>query len=333
MKKLARQLDKSGIKVKCHAEDLLTVDHTITRFKPDILHIHYHPDSKKIRHAMRAAEGLGIPVVITFHEVLRVPAERVAHVQKCIARCRYGFFLTEADRDAALAVNPRLANASEIHAIPAPTQLPDEIFSDRTRVQENFLTHDTPETNILWLHSILPECGVEYVLDATSAFPKGIRLTLAGTVPPGEGGYAKFIKAKVAYEQLPVDLAISKRVIGKKQLMELMQGKLFAYVPDGDPRAKGYSGITGHHLLVPFLNAAQMLVFAHRGVYTAESMAYAVDWIKKPQEMAQAIRAYHKQPESLQRRLMEAAEYAGRMTWAELARQTIASYKQAISAR
>jgi glycosyltransferase involved in cell wall biosynthesis len=327
LKKLARQLDKAGLKVKSHTEKLEDIEQSIGGKPPALVHVHYHPASKKIRHVMRVCEARGILVVVTFHEVVRVPPERVEHVRKCIERARYAYFLSEADRQHALSLNPRLADASEVVRIPAPSDLGEEHTALRERLLEGFAKEGAEIGPVLLVSAIEPERGIEQVIDLAASLPEGASLRVAGTVPPGQGDYARYLQAKAKFGHSRVSVEISKRRLGKKQLGDALKDALFAYLPCGRPGQEGYSGITEHSMLVPFLNVAQVLVFAHAGAYTSPTMKHVTHILKKPEDLPKALQHYREHPELLHDKLMNAAHVASSFTWADLARQSVASYK------
>ncbi|MBI1275126.1 hypothetical protein GC177_04055 [bacterium] len=326
LKKLARQLDKAGIKVKSHTEKLGDIEQTLKGRKFDLVHVHYHPHARKIRHVMRVCEAEGIPVVVTFHEVLRVPPERVDHVRKCIERARYAYFLNEDDRQHALGLNPRLTDASEVVRIPAPNDLGPEFTATKEQLLGDFGQSQGIGT-VLYLTAVEPEQGIEEVMELSASLPDGVTLRVMGTVPPGQGSYAKYLKAKAHFSHYPVTLEISKRRIGKKQLCDALQDVLFAYLPEGIPGSPGYSGISEHSMQVPFLNVAQTLVFAHAGEHTSPAMKHVTHILKKPEDLAKALVHYRQHPQLLRDKLLNAAHYASAFTWGDLARQSIASYK------
>jgi hypothetical protein len=327
-KKLVRKLEKAGLKAKMWQKDTAEAVEYLAQHTPKLLHLHYHPAARKLRELMRVAEELNIPTVVTYHEVVRVPPEREAHVRKCLERTRAAFFLTQTDYEAGVAINPRLKNHAKTMAVPAPKpEWAEALKAGRAKQWKAFYQRKNPETKLFYCGDIAPQCGVEEILTLSAQFPKGLSWVIAGTVPAGQGAFAKKLKARVAYEKLPVELHISKRTQGLKQLEQWLEECLFAYLPNGNPFAEPYGGATQHPLLLPCYNVTHTLVLSHAGLFTTPDVQEQLFLVSKPEVLAATIGELHQKPEALQLRLKSAHHSAKAASWQGLAREVMGMYK------
>lgn len=327
LKKLARQLEKSGVKVRSYTEDLERVQQGLGKKKPDLVHLHYHPDARKTRHVLRVMEERGIPVAVTYHEVLRAPEKRREHVQKCIERTPYAFFLSDADRAHAIGIQPRLSDKSEVVKIPAPSDLPPEFMAERDRLLQALVEEPETPAKLLVLDSIEPDRGLENLLQSTKNWGDGLQLVLSGSVPPGQGKFAKYLASMVGYYHLPVEVRVSKRRLGKRQLCSLLEEVHFAWLPEGDIKHPDYAGISEHNMLVPFLNAARTLVFAHPGHYSSSVMRHSTHLLKNHADVVKAVQHYRSHPDALAEKIRNAEQLAMQFSWGDLARVSLQAYR------
>jgi len=328
-KRLSRLQEKSGLKPLVWSEHFKDAEAYFQEEKPHIIHIHYHPEARKLRYVMKVAEEFGIPIIFTYHEVLRVPEARGRHMDKCLKRTREAFFLTEADRQSALQANPRLKEHSEVVPIPPPDDIPPDMTQMKQLQMDAYLCGAPEQCTILYSDTIAPEQGIESLLDFSATLPEGMTLLIAGAVPPGEGKFAKYIKARVKYEHLPVELAISKRKFGHKQLCNVIAKADVAYHPCGEVGTPDYGGASLHTMHIPYYNAMRLLVFSHPGPFIEQEqeVTKAVTLIPTPEDLVEAVRALHASPEQWREALDRAEVFAHRTAWAELVKATTERYK------
>jgi hypothetical protein len=332
-KRLMRLQEKSGLKPTLWSENFKEAESLLQQEPPAILHLHYHPEARKLRHVMRAAEQYAIPVVMTYHAVLRVADERRSHIDKCLKRTRAAFFLTEADRNAAIKMNPRLEKESVVTPIPPPDDIPEELPEVKHLQRQSYLKGEASQCTILYSDTIEPEQGIESLLDLSATFPEGMSLLIAGVVPPGEGKFAKYVKARVKYDHLPVELAISKRKFGHKQLCNVIARADFAYHPCGEVGAPDYGGAALDTMTIPYYNMMRLLTFSHPGKWTRQEpeVTQAVSLIDTPDDLVQAVQAQHANPERWDKALDNAQAFAKQVSWADLVKVTTARYKELLN--
>lgn len=331
-RKLARRLEKMGVKASVLFEDIKDAQEVIASKKPDVLHIHYHPDARKLRRVMAAAQALNIPFIVTYHRVLRVPDDRRNHMRKCLEKTNRAYFLTQPDYDAAIAINPELKKHGSMVRMPSPHDVAEDVLRGKEQVIDSFFASKKPRCRVLFCGDIAPDEGLEEALELCSALPKNTELVVAGTIMPGEGAYAKYMKAKAKFEKLPVSWIISKRAMGTSQLTMIAADCLFAYMPCGKPGVEHYGGASLHSMLIPVLNRTRTRVFSHRGEDSTAEMDGMVHWVSKPVDIPGAIAHYHAQHALLRDALSEAECTAAQMDWPVLAKMTADAYVEALQA-
>ncbi len=326
-RKLARRLEKMGLKSMLYSDKITDAAEIIARKKPDIIHLHYHPDARRLRRIMRAADEAGVPVIMTYHRVARIDESRQSHLNKCLKRTRRAIFLTQPDWDAASAINPQLRDAGDVIRVPSPHNVPEELLSAKAAQQDRFFAQKSPNSTLLYCDRIQPYQGIESMLDRIGSFPKGLDVIIAGTVPQGEGSFAKLIKTRVNYDQLPVQWSVSKRPMGTRQIANLTQKAMFAYLPNGAPERDDYEGASMHSMLIPVLARMRTLVFSHRGHETTDELEQCVWFLDRPEDIVETIAALHRTPARFYDKIKEAEAFAIAMDWPELGKQMAEHYK------
>jgi glycosyltransferase involved in cell wall biosynthesis len=314
--RLVESLEKAGATIEVFTgknwalANSLRLGHELAALGADVLHMQY-PTTGYGKNLGPQALSLLWPFVMTIHECSQAHVLRRLALYPFSLRARKVIFTNEFEQRYCHRFAPWIKSKSVV--IPIGSGIP--LASGIVRRQPNVVTY---------FGLIRPQKGLEQVIELARLFKQranGLSVRILGTIMPGYEDYYARLRTDA------VDLPITWQLdLDEGTLSHALAEVEVAYLPFPDGASERRSSLIA-------LLANKTAVITTRGFHTPLTLEKAIQIATSPAEAVVLAEELFHNPEEMEHKQRNAAEYCSKFSWDMIAAEHMAIYKQLIEGK